>query len=152
LFQHQYPTLYNLVTKKSAMVESVLSTLPLNVSFHRLLNDNNLVLWNNLVGRIMHVRLNDQNIVFSWNLHQHGQYTVHSLYLALINNGMTNNIHKQSWRLKVPLKIKIFMWYMRKEVVLTKDNLVKCNWSGSRQCSFCLHDKTIKHLFFMLLC
>jgi hypothetical protein len=44
------------------MVESVLSTMPLNASFHRLLNDNNHVLWKDLVGRIMHVRLNDRTM------------------------------------------------------------------------------------------
>jgi hypothetical protein len=98
----------------------------LNVSFRRYLTPNNLVLWNNLVGRIMHVQLNDQNNVFIWNLHQHGQYTVHTLYLALMNKG-TTQVNKQMWRLKVPIKIKIFMWYMHKEVVLTKDNLTKRN-------------------------
>jgi hypothetical protein len=101
--------------------------VPLSVSFCRFLNDNNRVLWNDLVGRIMHIRLNDQNDVFSWNLHQHGQYMIRSLYLTLINNGMTNNMHKQLWRLKVPLKIKKFMWYIKKEVVLTKNNLAKRN-------------------------
>jgi hypothetical protein len=57
-------------------------------------------------------------------------------------------MNAQLWRLKVPLKIKIFMWYMRKEVVLIKDNLAKHNWGGSNQCSFYLHDKTIHHLFY----
>jgi hypothetical protein len=85
--------------------------------------------------------------IFSWSLHQHGQYIVYSLYLALINNGMTN-MNKQLWRLKVPLKIKKFMWYLRKEVVLTKDNLVKCSWGDSKQCDFCLHDETTQHLFY----
>jgi hypothetical protein len=56
---------------------------------------------------------------------------VHSLYLTLINNGMANNLHRKLWRSKVPLKIKIFMWYM-KEVVLTKDNLAKRNWGGNK--------------------
>jgi hypothetical protein len=139
--QNQYPTLYNIVRRKSAMVESVLSTVPLNVSFRRFLNDNNNVLWNDLVGRIMHIRLNDQNDVFSWNLHQHDKYTVHSLYLALINNGMANQMHNQIWRLKVRLKIKNFMWYMKKEVVLTKDNLARRHWDDSKQCSFCLHNR-----------
>jgi hypothetical protein len=54
----------------------------------------------------MHIRLDDQNDVFSCNLHQHGQYTVDLLYLALINNGMANNMHKQLWRLKVHSKLK----------------------------------------------
>jgi hypothetical protein len=39
------------------------------------------------------------------------------------------------------------MWYMKKEVILTKDNLAKCNWGGSKQCSFCLYDENIQHLF-----
>jgi hypothetical protein len=74
----------------------------------------------------MHVRLNNQKDVFTWNLHQNGLYIVHLLYLTLINNGMAN-INKKIWRVKIPLKIKIFLWYIKKEVVLTKDNLARCN-------------------------
>jgi hypothetical protein len=95
------------------MVESILSTVHLNVSFRRFLSPNNLRLWNDLVERIMHVRLNDQKDVFTWNLHQNGLYIVRPLYLALINSGTTL------------LKIKNFMRYMKKEVILTKDNLAK---------------------------
>jgi hypothetical protein len=53
-FQEQYPSLYNIVRRKSATVESVLSTVP----------QNNLELLYNLVGRIMDVELNDLNDVF----------------------------------------------------------------------------------------
>jgi hypothetical protein len=72
----------------------------------------------------MHMTLNDQSDMFAWSLHQNGCFTVHSLYLAIIANGAVRT-NKQIWWLKVPLKIKIFMWYLRKEVVLTKDNLAK---------------------------
>ena len=50
--------------------------------------------------------------------------------------------------MKIPLKLKIFAWYLRKGVILTKDNLVKRNWNGSTKCVLCTHDETIKHLFF----
>jgi hypothetical protein len=46
-------------------VKSVLSTVPLNVSFRRLLTQNNRLLWNNLVEKIMLVRFNDQKNVFT---------------------------------------------------------------------------------------
>jgi hypothetical protein len=84
------------------------------------------VLWQNLVNRIMEVHLNNNADLFHWNLYQHGNFSVHSMYLALINNitVIRNNI---IWMLKILLKIKIFMWYMYKEVVLTKDNLVRRN-------------------------
>jgi hypothetical protein len=75
------------------------------------------------------VRMNQPADVFMWNLHQDGKFTVCSLYLPLINNGVAH-MNRQLWRLKVPLKIKIFMWYMRKEVVLTKDNLSLRNGGG----------------------
>jgi hypothetical protein len=72
----------------------------------------------------MYVRLNTQADVFIWNLHQNVQYTVKSLYMTLISNAVAH-MNKQLWKLKILLKIKIFMWYMRKEVVLTKDNLAR---------------------------
>jgi hypothetical protein len=89
-FQHQYPSVYNIVRRKNVTVESVLSLVPLNVSFQKFLNQNNLLLWNQLVGKIIHVRLNDQPDVFVWNLHQNGQYTIKSLYMVLISNGVAH--------------------------------------------------------------
>jgi hypothetical protein len=89
-FSHQqlYPSLHNIVQKRSDTIPKVLSTIPLNISFCRSLFENNLVLWNDLVLRVMDVQLNDSNDVLKWNLHQNSQYTIHSLYLALINNGV----------------------------------------------------------------
>jgi hypothetical protein len=50
--------------------------------------------------------------------------------------------------MKIPLKNKFFAWYLRRGVILTKDNLMKRNWHGSKTCVFCSQDETIKHLFF----
>ena len=50
--------------------------------------------------------------------------------------------------MKIPLKTKVFAWYLRHGVILTKDNLGKRNWYGSKKCVFCHHDETIQHLFF----
>src|SRR3954469_18676454 len=50
--------------------------------------------------------------------------------------------------MKIPLKIKVFAWYLRKGIILMKDNLVKRNWQGSKKCVSCAHDETIKHVFF----
>jgi hypothetical protein len=72
---------------------------------------------------------------------------VHSLYLALINNRVIQ-INTKVWKMKIPLKIKIFMWYIQKGVVLTKDNLAKRNWNNSKLCSFCMNNEFIQHLFF----
>jgi len=58
------------------------------------------------------------------------------------------NLNKRIWKLKTPLKIKNFLWYLRQGVILTKDNLAKRNWQGNQQCCFCHENETIQHLFF----
>jgi hypothetical protein len=52
------------------------------------------------------------------------------------------------WKLCLPLKIKIFLWYLKRGVVLMKDNLIRRNWKGGKQCVFCAQDETLKDLFF----
>lgn len=51
-------------------------------------------------------------------------------------------------KLRVPLKIKIFLWYLRKGVILIKDNLAKRGWVGNTTGCFCNSSETIQHLFF----
>ena len=70
-----------------------------------------------------------------------------SHYQALIKTDVPN-FNKGIWKLKAPLKLKVFLWYLRKGVILTKDNLAKRNWQGSTTCSFCSENETIRHLFF----
>jgi hypothetical protein len=53
-----------------------------------------------------------------------------------------------TWKAKIPLKIKIFLWYLKNGAVLTKDNLVKRQWKGCTKCYFCTEQKTIQHLLF----
>jgi hypothetical protein len=91
------PTLYNIVRRKSDTVAHVLSLSPLNILFRGYLAGDNLVLWNNLVRRIALVQLADSEDVFRWNLHQNGQFTVHLMYVALINNGFADT-NRKMWK------------------------------------------------------
>ena len=68
------------------------------------------------------------------------------MYIDVINSSAIPS-SKYVWKVKVPLKIKVFMWFVHKQVILTKDNLAKRNWTGPTRCSFCDRDETIKHLF-----
>jgi hypothetical protein len=56
-------------------------------------------------------------------------------------------VTQEIWRVKLPLTIKIFIWFLKKGVILTKDNLAK-NWQGSKYCCFCSNFETIQHMFF----
>jgi hypothetical protein len=60
-------------------------------------------------------------------------FYVCSMYNALINNAKIFYF-KPLWKIKIPLKIKIFMWYLIRGVALMKDNLAKRRWQGSKTC------------------
>jgi hypothetical protein len=83
---------------------------------------------------------------FKWLLTKSGFFTVRSMYLDGIDTHPPFQ-HSKISKWKVPLKIKIFLWFLQKGVVLTKDNLAKKNWNGSQQCVCCSMNETIQHLF-----
>jgi hypothetical protein len=70
------------------------------------------------------------------------------MYNAIIRSDVPINGNKKIWKMKIPLKTKIFGWYLRRAVILTKDNFVKHNWHGSTHCVFYHHNEMINHLFF----
>jgi hypothetical protein len=68
---------------------------------------------------------------------------------ALIQHDILVNNNLKVWKMKILLKSKVFVWYLRRGVILTKDNLAKRNQTGKQKKNILCHkDKTIKHLFF----
>jgi hypothetical protein len=123
---------------------------PPNVTFRRDISGQRLVSWNALHQCLANVHLQDGPYELRWNLHENGKFSVDSMYNALIQHVVPIDKHSNDklWELKLPLQIKVFGWYLRKGVILTKDNLAKQNWQGSKKFVFCHQDETIKHLFF----
>jgi hypothetical protein len=72
---------------------------------------------------------------------------VKSMYLDMLDDD-TKYLKKYIWKMKVLLKIKVFMWFFHTKVILTKDNLLKRNWNGNESCCFCNSKEFIQHLFF----
>jgi hypothetical protein len=126
------------------MVADVFNTSPLNLPWRRDLIGPKLVAWNESLANVV---LSKEQDIFWWNLIPNGQFSVKSHYLAPIHANVPN-MNKIIWKLKVPLKIKIFLWYLRRDVILTNDNLAKINWHDSVKYCFCHKYEIIKHLFF----
>jgi hypothetical protein len=73
------------------------------------------------------------------------------IYVPRLNErGCTFSTHI-SLETKIPLKIKIFMWFLRGKVLLAKDNLVKRKWNGCTKCCFCESKETVQHLYISCL-
>jgi hypothetical protein len=109
-----------------------------------------LVLNKNLLQCLDSFHLKQGSDVFHWHLTKNGLFSATSMYNALIQPDIPvdNNNNKKIWKMKISLKMEVFTWYLRRGVILTKDNLVKYNWQRSKSCVFCHQDKTIKHILF----
>lgn len=74
-------------------------------------------------------------------------FSVKSLYNSF-QTKKCEKIYKVLWKMKLPFKIKIFLWLVLWMRILTKDNPLKRGWSGDHHCMFCAGDESIDHLFF----
>jgi hypothetical protein len=92
------------------------------------------------VGRILEIPLNNQGFddFIAWSFNKNGRYSVQSGYylqwrhsfggrggeLALPGSSAINPIWKILWRLKLPSKIKIFLWRFLHGIIPVKSTLV----------------------------
>jgi hypothetical protein len=94
----------------------------------------------------MGVHLTDEPNSFVWHLTSSGVFSVKSLYEKYLNED-SRYLQKYIWKLKVSLKIRIFMWFLHKSFLLTKDNLLKRIWIGCKKCAFCDSEESVEYLF-----
>ncbi len=70
-------------------------------------------------------------------------------FIKLLKGSKWHSHIKKIWKFKIPLKIKIFLWLVLKNRILTKDNLFKRGWRKcDKLCQFCDKEESIQHLFF----
>jgi len=146
-----FPDLYRIVRKKGVSVASVLSSTPLNVSFRQKIMEERLKEWLKLVSLVLPVNLNNDKDIFIWHIKKNGKFSTQSMYREIMKREKLSG-KEMFWKAKLPLKIKIFLWYLKRGVILTKDNLLKRIWKGDPKCDFCGLDENIQHLFFQLPC
>ena len=92
--------------------------------------------WKELVYITSNVQITNNPDLCIWLLHKSGQFSDHSMYAALMDEVILP-INKPLWKLKISLKVKVFILLLHRGVILTKDNLAKRNWNGSKKCSYC---------------
>jgi hypothetical protein len=105
------------------------------------------VCWNNILHDTTTFLLSDNADTFIWNIGKKGRFTVKSVYDALTSPS-TGRYHKHIWKGKIPEKIKIFLWLLTNDAILTRDNLRKKKWQGDPNCIFCDSLETVSHMFF----
>nr|AAX96120.1 hypothetical protein LOC_Os11g20750 [Oryza sativa Japonica Group]ABA92956.1 hypothetical protein LOC_Os11g20750 [Oryza sativa Japonica Group] len=69
----------------------------------------------------------DQKDRFSWKNNKEGIFTVKSMYKLLMYEGLVPR-KNFIWKLKIPLKIKIFLWYLKEGVIFMETHWAR-TWS-----------------------
>ena len=65
----------------------------------------------NLVSLVAPANLNGNKDRFLWRLRKNGEFSTQSLYRKIMKKE-TFGGKKLFWKAKLPLKIKIFLWYI----------------------------------------
>jgi hypothetical protein len=117
------------------------------MNFRRRLNENQQNQLRQMRDMLSACALSTEKDMVKWIWEKSGTFSVKSMYNHLFSlEG--NNPTKKLWKAKVPMKIKIFMWLIDANAILTKDNLSRKNWEGDKRCFFCNIFESIEHLFF----
>ena len=126
----QYPSLYSIVRHKNVTVVHVLAQTQPNILFRMSLVGDKRTAWLQMVERLMSVSLSMEPDSYVWKLTPSGVFLVKSLYMEHMN-GTTRVYKKYLWKLKMPLNIKLVMWFqfLDRKVLLTKDNPLKRQWT-----------------------
>lgn len=86
-----------------------------------------------------------------WIWEKDGNFTVESVYRHFINSGVIPVNTKWIWKAKRPHKIRVFLWLVCKETLLTWQNLQKRGCSGPNICVLCRKaEESAEHI--MLSC
>jgi hypothetical protein len=117
--REQYPALYDIVRHKGHIIAHVLESYPPNMTFRRNLYGPRLISWEALCQRLANI-LTDGKDEFHWNLLENGKFSVASLYNALTLSDLPVLENKKTRKMKIPLKTKVFAWYLRRGLFLLK--------------------------------
>jgi hypothetical protein len=142
----KFPDLYKLCVDQDCSVE-YMKMKKWRLSFRRWLHEDLQCQYRRLHDIVFRYDINSVKDHAFWDWDKSGVFSVKSTYKYLSRHDYGPN-YKMIWKAKLPLKIKIFMWLVSQNVILTKDNLIKRKWKGNKSCAFCKENENSRHLFF----
>ena len=144
--KEKFPDLFAICNTNVVSVEGMARN-GWRLTFRRWLDVAKQIQYRQLRDMITPLALSKEKDIPKWCWDGRGIFSVKSLYAHLCES--TPRIsHTNLWRAKLPLKIKIFMWLVEKNSILTRDNLTRRGWHGDKRCNFCLENESVNHLFF----
>lgn len=76
-------------------------------------------------------------------------FSVQGAYDFLIFEGVNDCKINYLWKLKIPLRVKVFLWLAARNRILIADNFARKGWYGLSLCVLCSADvETLEHILF----
>ena len=113
-FTDEYPRLYYLSFDHNITVAVCISKGWAGFRFRRTLYGDTLVLWNSLKSTCEEIEIKGGKDKIIWTLMANGKFSVKSLYIQLVASDLRFP-QKFLWEIKVPAKIKVFLWLVIKK-------------------------------------
>ncbi|KAJ1696613.1 hypothetical protein LUZ63_005125 [Rhynchospora breviuscula] len=85
----------------------------------------------------------------AWRWEPNGSFSSSSAYKVLPDTGIRSHFHHKLWKIKAPSKVKIFLWLLLQDRLLTQANLMLRGWPAVQSCTMCPAPdiETTAHLF-----
>ena len=128
-FKDQYPQLFNVCKVPKCTINQVQS-VETDSFFRRRLNSALVGQWGAVLDTVNKLPLTDKEDRVVWSLNQNGKFSTKSVY-KLLEKPLSGCHYKWIWKAKIPLKIKIFMWQLSQDAVLTRQVMRHRNWPGN---------------------
>jgi hypothetical protein len=142
-----YPVLYDLCKDKYISVYSFILTNA-QLHFTRWLPPFLFDSWLTLINEVYSFPFDNNKDIISWKCNKTGSFSTKSTY-DMLTSAESGHSFRHIWKARIPHRIKVFLWLMELRAILTKENLIRRNWSGDPTCYFCSENENIDHLFFL---
>ena len=141
----KFPDLFSICNESVGSV-AFFASKGWNLTFRRWLDERQQESLRKLRDMLSACALSNNNDYPKWLGEKNSQFSVKSQYNFLCVY-LTEDRNKKLWKAKLPLKIKVFMWLVKLNAILTRDNLSRKGWQGDKMCSFCSSPESTEHLF-----
>ncbi|KAJ4792133.1 RNA-directed DNA polymerase (reverse transcriptase)-related family protein [Rhynchospora pubera] len=90
-----------------------------------------------------------ENSIATWKWTANGIFSSSSAYGVLSNTGLISKYHLALWKVKSPPRVKVFLWILLQDRLLTQQNLIVRGWPCPTSCPCCNTSlmETTDHLF-----
>lgn len=93
--------------------------------------------WHTLLNILQQIWINNNDDFPVWKWKKSDFFSVKTMYDFINDKGVRSKHAAHIWKTKCPLKLKIFLWLLDMNVILTRNNLQQRGWQGPSRCILC---------------